>query len=147
MNVHAFGERLRGPGGFPNISRGAKRVCFVGTLTTGGMRASIEDGSIEITTEGTTRRFVERVEEITFNGPAAAERGQEVRYITERAVFALVDGTVTMIEIAEGLDPEADVIAHMGFRPAISPTLSSIDPVVFSTGTMGLRRRLESAHP
>jgi propionate CoA-transferase len=147
VNVHAFGERLRGPGGFPNISRGAKKMCFVGTLTTGGMKAVIEHGAIEITTEGTTQRFVDRVEEVTFSGPAAAERNQEVRYITERAVFALIEGTVTMIEIAEGLDPESDVIAHMGFRPALSPNLSTIDPAVFSSGTMGLRRRLEGGGP
>ena len=143
VNVHAFGDRLRGPGGFPNISRGAKKVCFVGTLTTGGMRAAIHDGTLEITTEGTTERFVDRVKEITFSGPNAAERGQEVRYITERAVFALIDGIVTMVEIAEGFDPESDVIAHMGFRPAVSSNLHSIDPVVFASGTMGLRERLE----
>ena len=143
VNVHAFGERLRGPGGFPNISRGAKKVCFVGTLTTGGMQALIEDGAIKITAEGATERFVDRVREITFSGPDAAERGQEVRYITERAVFALIDGSVTMIEIAQGLDPETDVIAHMGFRPAISADLATIDPAVFSAGTMGLRKRLE----
>jgi propionate CoA-transferase len=147
VNVHAFGERLRGPGGFPNISRGAKRMCFVGTLTTGGMKAAIEDDAITITAEGTTQRFVERVEEVSFSGPAAAERSQEVRYITERAVFALIEGTVTMIEIAEGLDPESDVIAHMGFRPAISSNLRTIDPAVFSDGTMGLRRRLEGGGP
>ena len=110
------------------------------------MRAVIEDGTIEITTEGSTERFVGEVKEITFSGPAAAKRGQEVRYITERAVFALINGTVTMIEIAEGLDPEADVIAHMGFRPAISPDLGTIDPAVYSPGTMGLRRRLEGGH-
>ncbi len=143
VNVHAFGERLRGPGGFPNISRGAKKVCFVGTLTTGGMRATIQDGSIEITTEGATERFVDQVKEITFSGRIAAESGQEVRYITERAVFALIEGTVTMIEIAAGLDPETDVFAHMGFRPAVSATLTTIDPAVFSVGTMGLRKRLE----
>ncbi|NNC39788.1 MAG: 3-oxoacid CoA-transferase [Acidimicrobiia bacterium] len=142
VNVHAFGDRLRGPGGFPNISYGARKVCFVGTLTTGGMRVTIEDGSIRVVTEGATRRFVDRVREITFSGSVAAERGQDVRYITERAVFELAEGVVTMIEIAEGLDPEADVIAHMGFRPAISPTLSRIDPAVFLPGRMGLRRRL-----
>lgn len=145
VNVHAFGDRLRGPGGFPNISHGAKKVCFVGTLTTGGMRALIKDDRIEITTEGATERFVDRVREITFNGHAAADRGQAVRYITERAVFALIDGVVTMIEIAEGLDPEIDVFAHMGFRPAVSPSLRTIDPAVFSTGKMGLRDRLERA--
>lgn len=142
VNVHAFGDRLRGPGGFPNISQGARKVCFVGTLTTGGLEATIDGGQIEIVAEGKTERFVDRVREITFSGPAAAERGQEVRYITERAVFALLDGEVTMIEIAEGLDAETDVIDHMGFRPAISPKLTRIDPSVFAAGTMGLRRRL-----
>lgn len=145
VNVHAFGERLRGPGGFPNISRGAKKVCFVGTLTTGGLKAMVDGGTIEIAVEGATERFVDRVREVTFNGRIAAERGQEVRYITERAVFALVDGTVTMIEIADGLDPETDVIAHMGFRPAVSPALSTIDPAVYSIGRMGLRQRFEGA--
>ncbi len=142
VNVHAFGDRLRGPGGFPNISQGAKRVCFVGTLTTGGLDAVIKGGRLEITAEGSTERFVDRVQEITFSGPAAADRGQEVLYITERAVFAFLDGEVTMIEVADGLDPESDVIAHMGFRPTISPELTCIDPAIFTTGTMGLRKRL-----
>jgi len=142
INVHAFGDRLRGPGGFPNISRGARKVCFVGTLTTGGFEADVQDGRIEVVNEGAVRRFVDRVQEVTFSGPAAAERGQEVRYITERAVFALVNGIVTMIEVAAGLDPETDVIAHMGFRPAISPDLTPIDPAVFAIGTMGIRERL-----
>lgn len=141
VNVHAFGQQLRGPGGFPNISRGAKKVCFVGTLTTGGLGVAIEDGRIEIQEEGQTERFVYRVREVTFSGPAAAQRGQQVRYITERAVFELVDGIVTLIEIADGLDVESDVIAHMGFRPAISNNLRPIDPAVFADGIMGLRTR------
>jgi propionate CoA-transferase len=127
VNVHAFGDRLRGPGGFPNISVGAKKACFVGTLAT-------REGS---------PKFVQRVREITFSGPMAAGRAQEVLYITERAVFALLDGTVTLIEVADGVDPEADVIAHMGFRPEVAPTLGTIDPVVFTPGTMGLRSRFE----
>ncbi len=145
VNVHAFGDRLRGPGGFPNISAAAKKVCFVGTLTTGGLEVSIEEGRIGISREGATRRFVDRVQEISFSGRVAAERGQEVRYITERAVFALIDGAVTLIEVADGLDPEADVIAHMGFGPEIAPTLNRIDPAVFSSGTMSLRRRFEES--
>jgi propionate CoA-transferase len=142
VNVHAFGQRLRGPGGFPNISRGAKKVCFVGTFTTGRLDVAIEGGRIEIRDEGQTERFVHQVREVTFSGPAAAQRGQQVRYITERAVFELVDGIVTLIEIADGLDIESDVIAHMGFRPAVSSDLRPIDPAVFGDGIMGLRKRL-----
>ncbi len=125
VNVHAFGDRLRGPGGFPNISTGAKKVCFVGTLTT-------DDG---------TRKFVDRVREVSFNGLVGAERGQEVLYITEQAVFALRDGKVNLSEVAAGVDPEADVIAHMGFRPEVDDPLGRIDPAVFASGTMGLRQR------
>ena len=139
VNVHAFGNRLRGPGGFPNISRGARKVCFVGTLTTGGLNVSIQDARLEVESEGKVQRFVDRVREVTFSGPEAADSGQEVRYITERAVFALIDGTVTLIEIAEGLDVEKDVIAHMSFRPAVSPQLATIDPRVYAQGTMALR--------
>ena len=125
VNVHAFGDRLRGPGGFPNISTGAKKVCFVGTLTT-------DDG---------TRKFVDRVREVSFNGRVGAEHGQEVLYITERAVFRLSDGKVTLIEVAEGADLEADVVANMGFQPEVASPLGRVDPAVFATGTMGLRQR------
>jgi propionate CoA-transferase len=141
VNVHAFGQRLRGPGGFPNISAGAKKVCFLGTLTTGGLEVTIEDGRLTIISEGATPKFVDRVKEVSYSARMGIERGQEVLYITERAVFALVDGTVTLIEVAEGVDPEADVIAHMGFRPELAPTLGRIDPAVFAAGTMGLLQR------
>lgn len=147
VNVHAFGDRLRGPGGFPNISTGAKKVCFVGTLTTEGLEVTIEGGRIGITKEGGTRRFVDTVKEVSFSGQVAADRGQEVRYITERAVFALVDGMVTLIEVAEGVDPEADVIANMGFRPELAPDLGRMDAAVFAAGTMGLRQRFARKSP
>lgn len=141
VNVHAFGTALRGPGGFPNISAGAKKVCFVGTLTSGGLEVAIEDGVLSIVTEGATQKFVDEVAEVSFSGPVAAERGQEVRYITERAVFALVDGRVTLIEVAEGVDVESEILTNMGFRPEILPTVGVMDRAVFSVGTMGLRQR------
>jgi propionate CoA-transferase len=81
---------------------------------------------------------VETVDEVSFSGAMANERGQQVRYITERAVFELGEGRVTLIEVAEGLDPDADVIAHMGFKPEVSDALAFMDPRVFSDGPMGL---------
>lgn len=141
VNVHAFGDRLRGPGGFPNISAGAKKVCFVGTLTTGGFEATIADGLLTIDREGATPKFVETVREITFSGRMAAKRRKRVLYITERAVFELRDGQVTLVEVADGIDPETDVIAHMGFRPALAAPMGRIDPSVFAADTMGLRHR------
>jgi propionate CoA-transferase len=43
-----------------------------------------------------------------------------------------------MIEIADGLDPETDVIAHMGFVPEVADDLRPIDARVFTDGPMGL---------
>lgn len=138
VNVHCFGDRLRGPGGFPNISAHTGRLCFVGTLTTGGLDVDVAEGSLRVRNEGSVPKMVEEVDEISFSGRMAHRRGQTVRYITERAVFELVDGEVTLVEVADGIDPEADVVAHMGFRPAISDDLGRMDPRVFSDGPMGL---------
>jgi propionate CoA-transferase len=138
VNVHKFPGRLRGPGGFPNISARTKRINFVGTLTTSGLEVGVADGRIHIETEGTLSKFVETVDEVSFSGSMANDRGQQVRYITERAVFELGEGKVTLIEVAEGLDPEDDVIAHMGFKPEVSDDLAFMDPRVFAEGPMGL---------
>jgi propionate CoA-transferase len=138
VNVHKFPGRLRGPGGFPNISSRTGRICFVGTLTTSGLQVAVDDGRLRIDSEGTLPKFVESVDEVSFSGAVATRRGQHVRYITERAVFELGEGRVTLIEIAEGLDPETDVIAHMGFVPEVSDQLATTDRRVFAEGAMGL---------
>ncbi len=138
VNVHKFPGRLRGPGGFPNISAKTGRICFVGTLNTSGLQMDVVDGRLRIAKEGSLHKFVENVDEVSFSGNMAMRRGQRVRYITERAVFELIDGKVTLIEVAEGLDPDADVIAHMGFRPEVSDELKPMDGRIFKEGPMGL---------
>lgn len=141
VNVHRFGSGLRGPGGFPNISARTPRICFVGTFNADGLQVTIRDGRLIIESEGATPKFVPRVDEVTFNGVLARERGQEVRYITERAVFALgVDG-LTLIEVAPGVDPERDVLAHLAFEVAVSDDLAVTDAAVFAHGPMGLAGR------
>lgn len=125
VNVSRFGGRIVGPGGFINISQGAKRVVFGGTLTA-----------------GESKKAVRTVEQISFSGSYARERGQQVLYVTERAVFRLGAAGPELIEIAPGLDLERDVIAAMAFRPAVSPALRRMDAALFEDGPMGLSRRL-----
>lgn len=143
VNVHKFPGRLRGPGGFPNISSRTGRICFVGTLNTSGLQVRVTDGTLHIANEGTLSKFVESVDEVSFSGAMATERGQQVRYITERAVFELRDGRVTLIEIAEGLRPETDVIPHMGFVPEVSDDLITMDNRIFREEPMGLDQGFE----
>ncbi len=130
VNVSKFGSRVVGPGGFINISSSAKKVIFVGTLTAGAEYA-VENGRINIVKEGDIKKFVEKVEHITFSGKYAYKNRKPVLYVTERAVFTLEDGELTLIEIAPGLDAEKDVIAHMGFRPRISSSLKEMPKEIF----------------
>ncbi|MGH2369541.1 MAG: 3-oxoacid CoA-transferase, partial [Chloroflexota bacterium] len=116
-NVTRFGGRLNGPGGFINISQGAKRVVFCGTFTAGGLAITTGDGRLVIRSEGRHGKFVERVREVTYSGAYARARGQEVTVVTERAVFRFTADGLRLLEVAPGIDPERDVVAGMGFRP------------------------------
>jgi propionate CoA-transferase len=57
---------------------------------------------------------------ITFSGDFARKRGQEVLYVTERAVFRLASEGLELIEIAPAIDIDRDILPSMDFRPLIS---------------------------
>ena len=137
VNVHAFEGRVRGPGGFPNISARTPRINFVGTLTAQGLRLEI-DGGVRVAHEGSLRKFVPRVREVSFSGDLARERGQQIRYLTDRAVFALADDGIVLTEVAPGIDVERDVLGQMGFRPRVADDLRPMDARIYATGPMGL---------
>ena len=79
-----------------------------------------------------------QVREISFSGRLARERGQQVRYVTDRAVFALEEDGLVLIEVAPGIDVERDVLGQMGFRPRVAGDLRQMDARIYGTGPMGL---------
>ena len=138
VNVHAFEGRVRGPGGFPNISARTPMINFVGTLTAQGLELEIDAEGVRVVREGSLSKFVPAVREISFNGTLARARGQQVRYITDRAVFELADDGLVLIEVAPGIEVQRDVLDQMGFRPRVVGDLRVTDPRVYAAGAMGL---------
>jgi propionate CoA-transferase len=132
VNVSKVGRLLTGCGGFINISQNARKVVFCGTLTAKGLDCEVGGGRLKIRTEGSIRKFVDRVEQITFNGGLARESGRTILYVTERAVFELRPEGMTLIEIAPGMDLESDVLAHIGFRPRIAEPLKIMEAELFA---------------
>ena len=119
VNVSKFGPRLAGVGGFINITQTAKRLVFCGAFTADGLEIDVRDGKLRIVSEGRARKFVESVEQLSFSAARSREIGQEVLYVTERAVFRLTDEGLQLIELAPGVDLEKHVLAQMAFRPVI----------------------------
>jgi propionate CoA-transferase len=144
VNVSYFNQRLIGPGGFINITQAAKAVVFCGTMTAKGLQIALEHGRLRIEREGAVSKFLEQVDEITFSAEQARARGQQVLYVTERAVFRLGERGLELIELAPGIDLDAHVLDHMAFRPDIASPLRPIPQEVYSEGSLGLKQRFST---
>lgn len=138
INVSKFGPRLAGCGGFINITQNAKKVYFCGTFTAGGLKLEIADGEIHVLQEGSSRKFIKEVEQVTFSGEYAVKTGQPVMYITERCVFELKPDGLHLTEIAPGIDLQRDILDRMDFTPVIDKNLKQMDGRIFRDQPMGL---------
>ncbi|MCQ2405744.1 MAG: 3-oxoacid CoA-transferase [Oscillospiraceae bacterium] len=144
VNVSKFAGRSIGAGGYIDISQNAKKLFLMGNFTATnkakGLKANIEcaDGGLNIISDGDVK-FVKNVEQITFSGEYARKLGQEVMYITERAVFRLTPDGLELIEIAPGVDLNRDVLDKMAFKPLISKDLKLMDARLFKPEVMGIK--------
>lgn len=140
LNVSKFGKKISGCGGFISISQNAKKVVFCGSFTTKGLDIAVENGELKIIKEGSSKKFVKKVQQITFSGNYARSINQPVLYITERAVFELKKDGLTLTEIAPGIDLQKDILDLMDFTPIISTNLKKMDSRIFKDEIMGLNK-------
>ena len=81
--------------------------------------------------EGKHIKFVDNVDHLSFSSRKAIGRKQEVLYITERAVFKLQNGELTLTEVAPGINLQDDILKKMPFQPAISDKLGQMGDGIF----------------
>lgn len=134
INVSKFAGYSPGSGGFLDIVTNARRLVFVGTFTTAGLQANLSGGALAIRREGSIRKFVSRVDQITYPlRDGVARRGQEVTIVTERAVLRMEADGLVLTEVAPGVDIGRDVLGQMDCAAAvrIAPGLKIMEPGLF----------------
>lgn len=139
INVSKFGVRTPGCGGFINISQNTGKIIFCGSFTSGGNQYEIGDGKLKIIKEGSSKKFVKKIQQITYSGEFGAETNQDVLYVTERAVFKLTKKGIKLIEIAPGIDLKKDILGQMEFMPIIDDELKFMDERIFKNETMNYK--------
>ncbi|MBI3120680.1 MAG: acyl CoA:acetate/3-ketoacid CoA transferase [candidate division NC10 bacterium] len=141
-NVSRFGEEITGCGGFHNITDRARRIVFCTFFTAGGLEVDVTDGRLKILREGKHPKLVERVEQLTFNAARAHAKGQQVTYVTERAVFRLTAEGLTLVEVAPGVDVERDIRARMRCPLRVAPDARPMDAALFRPEPLGLAAQI-----
>jgi len=128
-------DKITGPGGFIDISQSTRNVTFLSSFTASGLKLDVDGvkGEVRVKEEGKIKKFVSNVNELTFAGDEAVRRGQNVCYVTERAVFrrTAAHDVLELIEIAPGIDLQKDILEQMEFKPVISPDLKLMDKRIF----------------
>jgi propionate CoA-transferase len=147
VNVSKIGPRIIGCGGFINITQSTRSVIFLGEFTAAGSRIEVENGALRILTEGSIKKFVDRVEQITFSGKVARQTGQKILFVTERCVFRLVPEGLLLTEIAPGVDLARDILGQMGFQPLIASDVKLMDESLFRAPAMKCFRAADRTTP
>ncbi|MCG8307566.1 MAG: acyl CoA:acetate/3-ketoacid CoA transferase [Cytophagales bacterium] len=137
VNASRFGNIFTGCGGFIDISQHTKKIVFCGAFSAKA-DVRVEENGVEVKYPGKFRKFVNEVEQVTFNGRQAVQSGQEVLYLTERGLFQLTESGIELIEISPGVDLERDILSMMEFKPGISKHLKTMDKKIFKHEPLNL---------
>lgn len=124
-----------GAGGFVDITSRARKIVFSGYFNAGA-KLSIRDGKLSIDKEGKVAKLVSSVEQVSFSGRRATRQNQDVTYVTERCVMRLIDGKVTVTEIAPGVNLQRDILGQAAFPLAVSDALRPMSADLFLAGRL-----------
>lgn len=135
VNVSRFGRSIVGVGGFTNISQTAGSVVYMGSFSHGGADIRVENGRLSVVTDGRACKIVETVGHVSSD-PASAPVGQKQIVVTERAVFEVLDGRLTLTEIAPGIDLRTHILDRLPEGVAVADQLATMDAALFASSAM-----------
>ncbi len=75
---------------------------------------------------------------ISLDAKRAVTQKQKILYITERAVFELLEGELTLIEIAPGIDLQRHILDLLDFEVKVHRDLKQMDRKLFLPEAMGI---------
>ena len=105
---------------------GVRELIFCGTLTTGGLEESVGPDGVRISREGRVRRFVEAVEQITFNARLGLAAGKRLTIVTDRGVLTVDRDGLALREVVPGVDVERDILGQIDFPVHVDPELKTV---------------------
>ncbi len=117
VNVSKRGEgaiNYVGAGGFIDFSMCADLVIFVSSWMIGG-QVQLQGGNMTIARPGRIK-FMDKVDEITFNGREALATGKKIFYVTNVGVFQLTSRGMELVRVMPGIDVQKDIIAPCPMR-------------------------------
>jgi propionate CoA-transferase len=122
-----------GPGGFIDLTAAARTIVFVSGWTVRG-RIVVEGAKVRVV-RGGAPKFVDRVQEVTFNGTRALAAGKRVFYATPVGLFRLTGRGVELASVMPGIDVVRDVVEAASMRIAVPERLAVVpDAVVTGRG-------------
>lgn len=138
VNATKMGGISPGAGGFIDITSTAKNVVFCSTFTGGGLDVAFsEEDGVKILKEGKFQKLVKNVQQISYNARRGIQKGQNMFFVTERAVFKMTPEGPLLIEIAKGVDLKRDILEKMGFKPLIADNLLEIPTEIYREQPFG----------
>ena len=144
VNVSKRGEgpgNYVGPGGFIDLAAAADVIVFVSAWMTHAHFA-VEGTKLRLVQRGTPK-FVDHVDEVTFNGPRALAARKRVFYATHVGLFHLTRRGMELLGVMPGIDIRRDIMECTRMKVVLprSGHVPVLPRTLFSTAGWAPRRR------
>lgn len=113
INTCILNGVIKGIGGFTDITQSSRRTnIFMGTFTASGIKADIRDGKLVILQEGRFKKFIDKVDTVTFSAGEYMKNHEDILFITERCVIRFTKEGFVLEEVAPGIDIETQILGQ-----------------------------------